>query len=720
MKVVSKLRRYSLAIISCGLALAVAWPLDAPSSCFFLAVMASGLYGGKGPALLSFGLSALAFDYFFVSPRFQLSVEPSSYLRFAVFLGATLLIVGLVETKRRVEESRREINAQYRTISDTAPDAIISIDCNAWILFVNPAATRIFGWDASEMIGQPLTILLPKFQLAERLSGGESIGRRKDGTEFPAELSFGAVSGSDPRSFTGFVRDISKRKRAQAALQKSESYLAEAQRLGHAGSWAVGLDRFEPIYWSAEMFRIFGLPPADHPPSSEERRKFFAPEVLARFLQVLETARRNKIYCDDEFPFILPDGSNRMVRIVGRPVLNEAGDVVEFIGTTIDVTEQHQARAALQEAFDEIKKSEDKIRLIIDTVPALLWTARPEGVIDFVSQRWLDYAGMTLEEKLRLDWGAQCHPDDIDQAVTKWRAALAEGQPFETETRLRSFDGEYRWFLSRAFPLFDRSGYILGWYGNDLDIHDRKQAEEALRRTQERLSHATHIATVGELAAAIAHEVNQPLSAVVANAHACLRWLLADPPNLAKAHEAATRIVRDGKDAGEVVRRVRALFKRTTGEKIALDLNEVIGEVLRLLHGDAARRRVIVETDLDRNLPSVVGDRVQLQQLLLNLVRNGFEAMDPVVDRPKRLFIQSARESVDAVLVEIRDHGVGMEDPEKAFEAFFTTKENGMGMGLAICRSIIEAHHGRLWAESGEGPGATVRFIIPLQSNGAQ
>jgi signal transduction histidine kinase len=325
-----------------------------------------------------------------------------------------------------------------------------------------------------------------------------------------------------------------------------------------------------------------------------------------------------------------------------------------------------------------------------------------------------------LEEKLRLDWGAQCHPDDIDQAVTKWRAALAEGQPFETETRLRSFDGEYRWFLSRAFPLFDRSGYILGWYGNDLDIHDRKQAEEALRRTQERLSHATHIATVGELAAAIAHEVNQPLSAVVANAHACLRWLLADPPNLAKAHEAATRIVRDGKDAGEVVRRVRALFKRTTGEKIALDLNEVIGEVLRLLHGDAARRRVIVETDLDRNLPSVVGDRVQLQQLLLNLVRNGFEAMDPVVDRPKRLFIQSARESVDAVLVEIRDHGVGMEDPEKAFEAFFTTKENGMGMGLAICRSIIEAHHGRLWAESGEGPGATVRFIIPLQSNGAQ
>jgi signal transduction histidine kinase len=253
-----------------------------------------------------------------------------------------------------------------------------------------------------------------------------------------------------------------------------------------------------------------------------------------------------------------------------------------------------------------------------------------------------------------------------------------------------------------------------------MDITERKRAEEALRRTQERLSRATQVATVGELAAAIAHEVNQPLSAVVTNAHACLRWLLANPPNLAKCREAAERIIRDGKDAGEVVRRVRALFKRTSGEKVTLDLNEVIGEVLRLVRGDAARRRIIVETDLDRNLPSVVGDRIQLQQVVLNLLLNGIEAMDPVVDRPKKLCVRSARQSVDAVVVEIRDHGVGMEDPEKAFEAFFTTKENGMGMGLAICRSIIDAHDGRLWVASTEGPGATFCFTVPLQSGTVQ
>jgi PAS domain S-box-containing protein len=249
---------------------------------------------------------------------------------------------------------------------------------------------------------------------------------------------------------------------------------------------------------------------------------------------------------------------------------------------------------------------------------------------------------------------------------------------------------------------------------------ERERAEEALRQAQVELAHMSRVTTMGELTASLAHEVNQPLSAVVANGNACLRWLSANPPNLARAREAAERIVRDGKDAGEIVRRVRALFKRTAGEKVVLDLNEVIGEVLRLLRSDAARRSIIVETDLDRDLPPVIADRIQLQQVLLNLVLNGIEAMDPVLDRAKRLVIRSARESADAAIVEVRDHGVGMNHPEKAFEAFFTTKENGMGMGLAICRSIIDAHHGRLWVAPCDGPGARLCFTIPLQSSSTQ
>jgi hypothetical protein len=202
---------------------------------------------------------------------------------------------------------------------------------------------------------------------------------------------------------------------------------------------------------------------------------------------------------------------------------------------------------------------------------------------------------------------------------------------------------------------------------------------------------------------------------VVTNGHACLRWLTAESPSLGKAREAAERIVRDGKEAGEVVRRIRALFKRAAHEEVPLDLNEVIAEVLRLLQSETAKRRVIVETGLGPDLPPVTGDRVQLQQLILNLLLNGIEAMDAAADHPKRIFIRSKRESHDKVLVEIQDSGVGLKDPDTVFDAFFTTKENGMGMGLAICRSIVQAHNGRLWAASGEGPGATFCFTLPLR-----
>jgi signal transduction histidine kinase len=261
----------------------------------------------------------------------------------------------------------------------------------------------------------------------------------------------------------------------------------------------------------------------------------------------------------------------------------------------------------------------------------------------------------------------------------------------------------------------DSEGQTTRWYGLLIDIDDRKNMEEALRSTQTRLSRATQIATVGEFAASIAHEINQPLAAVVANGHACLRWLSAQPPILSKAHEAAERIVRDGKEAGEVVRRIRALFKQAGLEEVVLDLNEIIGEVLRLLDGETRKRRIVVETDLEEDLARVVGDRVQLQQVVFNLLLNGLEAMEPVIDRPKKLSIRSKGESKETVIVEIRDYGVGLQDPERVFEAFFTTKENGMGMGLAICRSIIEAHRGRLWATNGKEVGASFCFTLPVQ-----
>jgi len=280
---------------------------------------------------------------------------------------------------------------------------------------------------------------------------------------------------------------------------------------------------------------------------------------------------------------------------------------------------------------------------------------------------------------------------------------------------MRAPDGTYRWFHVLGQPLRNSDGRIIRWYGLLSDIEDRKNAAENLRRTRARLSKSMQFATIAEFAASIAHEVNQPLAAVVANAHACVRWLLATPPNLSEANLAAGRIIRDGNSAAEVVRRIRALFKQAEPEKVSLGLDEIIVEVVRLLNAKAVRHGVLIEIALQENLPPVMADQLQLQQVIFNLVQNGIEAMENVSDRAKKLAIRSRLRNTDSILVEIRDHGNGLSDFDKPFEAFYTTKETGMGMGLAICRSIIEAHHCRLWAAPTEGEGATFCFTLPLE-----
>lgn len=484
----------------------------------------------------------------------------------------------------------------HRVVVETASDAVVSIDHSGNILLANHATTTTFGYELSELMGQPLTMLMPEYLRDLHETGlkryqetshrhinwqsTELIGLRKNGEEFPVEISFGEITNNGRRVFTGFIRDISERKQAEEALRASERELS----------------------------------------------------------------------------------------------------------------------------------------LIIETIPGLVWCAAPDGELNYLNRRILDYTGTSARAWAQFGWKNLLHPDDAEPTAQAWAYAVTTGQPLEAQCRLRRSDGAYRWFQALGQPARDSEGGVVRWYGLLIDIDDRKNMEDALRRTQARLSRAIQTATVGEFAAAIAHEINQPLAAVVTNGQACLRWLAAQPAGIAKAQEAAERIVRDGKEAGEVVRRIRALFKQSAIEKIKLDLNEVIGEVLHLLNGETARRRIVVETDLDQDLAPIAGDRVQLQQLLFNLLLNAIEAMDAVVDRPKKLFICSKQPSPETVLVEVRDCGVGMNDPDRIFEAFFTTKDYGMGMGLAICRSIIDAHHGRLWATSQEGSGTTFSFSLPVQA----
>jgi PAS domain S-box-containing protein len=503
----------------------------------------------------------------------------------------------------------------------------------------------------------------------------------------------------------------------------------------------------------------------------------------------------------------------------------------------------HRAKDALQKAFDGIKKSEDRLRLVIDTIPTLVWRAGPEGIPDFLNQQALDYIGISLDQAVT-GWPRAFHPDVKKGMLVKWSAIREAGTRGGLEARLRRFDGEYRWFFFQAEPLRDEAGNIVKWYGSATDIEDRKltevalceseqrfrdyaetasdwlwetgpdhrinrlshlydvgippsrvigvarweiatdvesepekwrlhravldahrpfrnfvytvngtgspiyvqtngkpfydtsgkflgyrgtgtnitgsiradHAEHALRKAQAELAHVARVTTLGEMTASIAHEVNQPLAAVVANAEACLRWLDRETPNLGGARRSVEWIIDDGNRANEVIRRVRALAKKTDIEKVPLKVNEVVREVIVLVRGELVSHQVSLRTEFARALPMILGDRVQLQQVIINLMRNGVEAMQSVMDRPRKLVIRSSQDETRHVLVSVTDCGVGIspEHAEQLFNAFFTTKAGGMGMGLSICRSIVEAHGGRLWATANISHGATFHFTLPL------
>src|SRR5712672_38558 len=594
--------------------------------------------------------------------------------------------------------------------------------------------------------------------------------------------------------FVGAVTDVTVAKETERKLRRSDAYLTETERLSRTSSWAWDVRRREWAYRSPGMYGLFGFDPEQDEVPLQAFRDRIHPDDRRPNVEAAARAIREKADFEVDFRIILPDGSIKHIHSVGHPVVGSDGDVIELIGTHVDVTEQHAAKEALQKAIDEIKKSEDRLRLVIDTIPTLVWRARADGVPDFLNQPALDYTGLSLGEA-ETGWPRAFHPDDKKGMLQKWSAIRESGEPGELEARLRRCDGEYRWFLFRAEPLRDQSGNIVKWYGSSTDIEDRKRAEEALRGSEERfrdyaetasdwfwetgpdhrtihvsdhlravgldpegltglarwdfaadvesesqkwqlhraildahlpfrdfvyssitrtgstkyfrssgkpvfdekknfigyrgtgnditatiradhaeqalreaqaeLAHVTRVTTLGELTASIAHEVNQPLAAVVANAEACLRWLDRDTPDLAAARRSVEWVINDSCRAGEVIRRVRALAKKSDIEKVPLDVNDVVGEAIALVQRELTSHQVSLRMELAPALPMTLGDRVQLQQVIINLVMNGIEAMQSITDRPRELVIRSRQDDVHGVLVSVTDCGVGI-SPEDA------------------------------------------------------
>jgi PAS domain S-box-containing protein len=489
---------------------------------------------------------------------------------------------------------------------------------------------------------------------------------------------------------------------------------------------------------------------------------------------------------------------------------------------------------------DTVSSSGHHLRLFIDTIPALAWSARTDGSAEFFNQHYLDYVGLSAEQAKDWGWTVAVHPDDLNGLTATWQRIVASEEAGETEARLRSHDGEFRWFLFRVNPMRDEKGNIVRWCGvnTDIDVRRRveaeltqahfylteaqqlsktgsfvadlaadvhiwseesyriceidpatkltvqmfrdlvhpddqpsfdaviahamtgtdvdfvfrivtprgtakylrgiarvieqdtrrplfsgaiqdvtesKMAEEALQKARSDLAHVARLATLGELTASIAHEVNQPLQGIITNASTCLRMLSCDPPNIDGARETTQQTIRDGNRAADVIKRLRALFTKKEFTQAPLDLNEATREVIALSLSDLQRNRVILRSELADDLPLVNGDRVQLQQVILNLVRNASDAMVGVDDRPRKLLIRTERDNGDGVRVTVRDSGEGV-DPQhigKLFDPFYTTKSGGMGIGLSVSRSIIEKHHGRIRMEPSDGEGATFWFSIP-------
>jgi len=393
------------------------------------------------------------------------------------------------------------------------------------------------------------------------------------------------------------------------------------------------------------------------------------------------------------------------------PLKDVRGNVIAVSIVLTEFTERKHWEEALQ-------KSEAHLRQVIDTVPQLIWTALPDGSVDYCNRHWLEYTGLTHSQVQGRGWMTALHPDDRDPGARAWSKALKEGADYEVEQRLRGANGEYRRHLIRARPVQDEQGNVLRWYGTCTDIEDRKQAEERLQRLQAQLAHVARLSVGGELVAGIAHEVNQPLYSIVNYAKACGKVLEREAPDLESVRKWNQQIAAAAGRAGEIIRRLRDFVQPREPQRCPATIEALLRDAVGMLEFEARHRGITVRQEIQAT-PALSVDPVQIHQVLVNLLRNAYEALENGRIGPRTVAIGAAA-SGRFVEISIADNGPGVrpEDAQRIFESFFTTKPDGLGMGLAISRSIVEAHGGRLWLDSSPAGGATVRFTLPLTTEG--
>jgi PAS domain S-box-containing protein len=409
---------------------------------------------------------------------------------------------------------------------------------------------------------------------------------------------------------------------------------------------------------------------------------------------------------EDTYRILGNDGRYHWHLVRAQPFRDDGGNIIGWYGVHTDIE-------ALKDAEGALRMREHELLHIIDTVPSMLWAASPTGEATHISRRLREYSGWPLEKFLNLGWEKFHHPDEFETIARDFFRSIQTGESFDSVHRLKRWDGEYRWHHVMGEPLRDPEGKIIQWYGLSIDIDDRKKAEDHLRETRAKLNKASRIAMVAELSASIAHELNQPLTSVLANAQASKRWLASTPPNLGEVAASIERVVRDARSADQTMQNIRALFKRESFERKESSVPEMISEAVRLVQEDANKRGVPFQCMFEKDLPPVLVDPILIQEVFINLISNAIDAMETSRREPQ-IIIKAAISDDKEMAIEVIDNGPGVDDTERIFDAFVTTKEKGMGIGLAVSRSIAEAHEGQLSAANNVDFGAKFTLKIPL------